>query len=111
MSLTKQQRRTFYNSMAWREKRADIMRRDHFECQRCKSKGKVAIDEYELNKNHRKKIKLVVHHIKELADYPELCLDDDNLETLCVECHNEIHDRNFKSNFKNKIEKWDDEKW
>ncbi|MEH7966090.1 HNH endonuclease, partial [Staphylococcus pseudintermedius] len=70
MSLTNQQRRTFYNSMAWREKRADIMRRDHFECQRCKSMGKVAVDEYELNKNHRKKIKLVVHHIKELADYP-----------------------------------------
>ncbi|EGQ2896127.1 HNH endonuclease, partial [Staphylococcus pseudintermedius] len=39
------------------------------------------------------------------------CLDDDNLETLCVECHNEIHDRNFKINSKNKIKKWDDEKW
>ncbi len=111
MSLTKTQRRTFYNSMAWRKKRDAIMRRDHFECQRCKAMGKVALDEYELNKNNRKKIKLVVHHKKELANYPELSLDDENLETLCVECHNEIHGRSFSANPKIKNSKWDDEKW
>ena len=111
MALTKEQRRTFYNSMAWRGKRSEVMQRDHFECQRCKRLGKVTIDELEIKKNNRKKIKLVVHHIKELADHPEYALDSDNLETLCVECHNEIHDRNFKTKYKNKIPKWNDEKW
>lgn len=111
MALTQEQRRSFYNSMAWRNKRSDVMKRDHFECQRCKSLGKVSIDEYEYNKNNRKKIKLVVHHKKELADNPDLALDDENLETLCVECHNEIHDRNFKTKHHKKIPKWNDEKW
>ncbi|MBO0387553.1 MULTISPECIES: HNH endonuclease [Staphylococcus] len=112
MSLNKQQQRDFYNGKRWRDKREAIKARDNFECQECKRQGKVAIDIYEPNKNGRKKIKLVVHHIKELADYPELALDDDNLETLCVECHNKIHDRYFKNWYRPRVNKWDgDENW
>ncbi|MCE3399051.1 hypothetical protein LCC45_17005, partial [Staphylococcus aureus] len=51
-ALTKEQRRTFYNSMAWRDKRSEVMQRDHFECQRCKRLGKVTIDELEIKKNY-----------------------------------------------------------
>lgn len=114
MKFSRRERRSFYNSIEWRRKRDAIKERDHYECQACKRQGKVGIDVYEANRNGRKKIKLVVHHIKELEDNPELKLDDDNLETLCVECHNKIHDRDF-SNRKNKNQKkqkWeDDEFW
>lgn len=112
MALTKEQRRLFYNHVTWRNKRNEIKERDNYECQRCKVQGKVKLDNYEKNKNNRKKIKLVVHHKKELEHYPELALENDNLETLCVECHNEIHDRNFKSWYQPKKNKWaDDEFW
>lgn len=55
---------------------------------------------------------LEVDHIKELADNPELALDDDNLRTLCKDCHNRRHGRmNYKHTNK-KLNKWaDDEKW
>ncbi|WP_217971484.1 HNH endonuclease [Staphylococcus xylosus] len=112
MSLNKAQRRKFYNSGEWKKKREVIKQRDNYECQECKRQGKVAIDVFEHNKNGRKKIKLVVHHIKELEDNPTLALDDDNLETLCVDCHNKIHDRHYKDWYKPKINKWaDDEFW
>lgn len=109
--LTEQECREFYNDMKWRNMRSYIKEKNNYECQECKRQGKVSLDIYEKNKNDRKKIKLVVHHIKELKDYPELALDEDNLETLCVECHNKIHDRHFKSNFKQRELKWKDENW
>lgn len=55
----------------------------------------------------RKKIPLVVHHIKELENHPEFTLDIDNLETVCVDCHNKEHGRVFEQ----KESKWNDEKW
>ncbi len=109
--LTEQECRAFYNGLKWRNMRSYIKEKNNYECQECKRQGKVSLDIYEKNKNDRKKIKLVVHHIKELKDYPELALDEDNLETLCVECHNIIHDRHFKSNFKQREAKWKDENW
>lgn len=112
VALSKTQRRDFYNGRQWRDKREAIKARDNYECQECRRQGKVAIDIYEPNKNGRKKIKLIVHHIKELEYHPELALEDDNLETLCVECHNKIHDRHFKNWYKPKKNKWtDDEFW
>lgn len=89
--------------------RQKILERDNYECQECKRQGRVTVDIYEKNKNDRKKIKLVVDHIKELEDYPELALDPDNLETLCVTCHNKKHGRYFV--FKINPPKWDDERW
>lgn len=109
--LSKQECRIFYNGMEWRNMNSYIKDRDNYECQECKRSGKVSLDIYEKNKNDRKKIKLVVHHIKELKDYPELALDENNLETLCVDCHNKIHGRNFKTNFKYREPKWKDETW
>lgn len=112
MALTKEQRRSFYNSQDWRDKREYIKERDRYECQECKRQGKVSLDIYEPNKNGRKKIKLVVHHIKELEFNPELALEDENLETLCVDCHNKIHDRHFTNWREPKKNKWaDDEMW
>lgn len=108
---TREQKRKFYDSSDWKQKRKRIKQRDNYECQECKRQGRVTIDTNEYSESaKRKKIQLVVDHIKELEDYPELALDDDNLETLCVNCHNKKHGRVFK--LMRKPNKWEhDEKW
>lgn len=30
----------------------------------------------------------VVDHIKDIATHPDLRLDDDNLQSMCAQCHN-----------------------
>lgn len=83
----------FYKSTVWINKRKEILKRDHNECQRCKSKGGFSKAE-------------CVHHIKHLKDRPDLSLVDDNLISLCNVCHNEVHPeklhRKDKTKFKNK---------
>lgn len=102
---TREQKRKFYDSPAWKQKRKQIKQRDNYECQECKRQGRVSIDTNEYSESaKRKKIQLLVDHIKELEHYPELALDDENLETLCVHCHNIKHGREFGK-------KWDDERW
>jgi 5-methylcytosine-specific restriction enzyme A len=106
--ITRQQKRKFYDSQDWKQLREEVKKRDHFECQECKRNGRVTIDTNEYSESaKRKKIKLVVHHIKELEHHPELALDIDNLETICVDCHNKEHGRSFE----NKESKWNDERW
>ena len=89
----------FYKSTIWRHKRKTILKRDNFECQRCKEKGMFALAE-------------VVHHIKHLREYPELALDDENLLSVCGACHNILHpEKNFKANQVNKKEPITPERW
>ena len=81
---TKEQKRKFYDGKDWKRKREEIKERDSRECQECKRRGRVTVDRNEYSESaKRKKIMLVVDHIKELEDFPELALEDDNLETLC----------------------------
>ncbi len=54
----------FYTSPEWRRKRREIFERDHFECQVCKNKYK---------KYTRA---TTVHHVKELRQFPLLCLSN-----------------------------------
>jgi len=69
---------SFYNSKIWRLTRNDVVERDHHLCQLC------------LNEKRIKPMYLV-HHIKELRDYPELGLDKGNLISVCNKCHGYIH--------------------
>ncbi|WP_312093767.1 HNH endonuclease [Niallia sp.] len=110
---TKEQKAKFYNSSQWKKLREDIKKRDSYECQECKRQGRVAIDKNEYSeKAKRKKIALVVHHIKELEQYPELATDKDNLETVCVNCHNKEHGRYLHGFNNKKVNKWaHDERW
>ncbi len=81
--------RRFYNSMAWRKKRAYILLRDKFMCQHCKKRieEKILLG-VPLTENERKiPIANEVHHIKELKNYPHLALVDSNLISLCRDCH------------------------
>lgn len=68
----------FYRCGAWLRKRAEILTRDNFECQKCKRRGKMSRAE-------------CVHHIKFLLNRPDLALDDSNLTSLCNICHNHFH--------------------
>ncbi|MDA1774943.1 HNH endonuclease signature motif containing protein [Bacillus cereus] len=106
---TKQQKRKFYDSGEWKSIRERVKKRDNYECQECKRNGSVRVDTNEYSESaKRKKIQLVVHHIKELEHHPDLALDIDNLETVCVNCHNKEHGRVFVK----KVNRWqDDERW
>lgn len=68
----------FYRSAKWKRKREKILKRDGYQCVECRKYGR-----------HRPAA--VVHHIKELEDYPELALDDENLVSLCLSHHNQAH--------------------
>lgn len=91
----------FYLSRVWKDKRLEILERDNYECQWCKAEGHVTTTDHSI---------LEIDHIKELDDYPELALDDDNLRTLCKDCHNKRHER-FRFSRKVKEIKWNDERW
>jgi 5-methylcytosine-specific restriction endonuclease McrA len=91
--------RKFYKSTVWKHKRKEILKRDNYECQKCKNKGRFS------------KAK-IVHHIKHLREYPELALDDENLLSVCGACHNILHpEKNFKANQVNKKEPITPERW
>lgn len=100
-SIRKGDVKNFYKSMIWRKKRLEILKRDHYECQRCKDEGGFSKAE-------------VVHHIKHLREYPQLALVDANLKSLCAACHNKVHPEKwnkFKSNWKNRDEPITPERW
>lgn len=87
----------FYQCTAWRMLRAKALKRDRFECQHCKARGKMSKAED-------------VHHIKYVKEYPEHALEIDNLISLCVRCHNEEHDR--LKGFQNRKHKFiNEERW
>ncbi|PEP80277.1 alpha/beta hydrolase, partial [Bacillus toyonensis] len=41
---TKQQKRKFYDSVAWKQLREQVKKRDNYECQECKRNGSVRVD-------------------------------------------------------------------
>lgn len=101
-TTSKETRALFYNSAEWRQKRISILERDNYECQSCKEEGRVATVDSSV---------LEVDHIKELEHHPELALDDENLRTLCKDCHNKRHGRmNYRHTNQSK-NKWQDERW
>ncbi|MBE2973405.1 HNH endonuclease [Priestia megaterium] len=101
---TKEQKLRFYKSKEWKYIRLEALKRDNYECQGCKRNGLVYTEHHDSGKHKR----LDVDHIKEIYTHPELALELDNLETLCIKCHNKKHNRFM---FRKKKNKWDDEKW
>lgn len=64
----------FRGSSQWKRKRAEILKRDHKTCRICGNKEG-----------------LQVHHIYSLDTHWDLRLENDNLITLCNECHHKAH--------------------
>lgn len=65
----------FHWSNEWKKKSLEIRNRDKYLCQLCLSEGHIVYNN------------LSVHHIESLVDAWDLRLDNDNLITLCNECH------------------------
>lgn len=96
----------FYHSKYWKNLKEEILRADHYECQRCKEEGRLTL----LNDGSP------VHHVNEVKKAPHLALSkyyyDKNgikqrqLISLCFDCHNIIHDRFNKSNKFMNEERW-----
>lgn len=98
--MTKDERIRFYKSKEWQITRKRVLERDNYECQQCKRDGKLTT----YDKSKRKS--LDVDHILSLEHHPEFAHDLNNLETLCIKCHNKKEKRFIK-----KENKWKDEKW
>lgn len=87
----------FYHSKYFRQVKREVLREQHYECQRCKEHGKLTIVK------ETKKRSGVVHHVKYVREHPELALSkyyidnkgikQKNLLALCNECHEIVHDR------------------
>ncbi|MDJ1154494.1 HNH endonuclease [Macrococcus caseolyticus] len=93
-------RHRFYKSKAWQHTRSVVLARDNRECQECKRNGVLTLGDESKHKS------LDVDHILPLATHPHLAHDLDNLETLCIKCHNKKEKR-----FTKKENKWRDERW
>lgn len=65
--------------------RGIVFKRDSYTCQDCGWKSE----------NKRGK-GLELHHIKSVVEYPELKLDPDNCNTLCVSCHKQTKSYSIK---------------
>lgn len=80
----------FYKSTDWLETREKALMRDKYTCQ-------FYIGNFEQHGKKPDRFKLVrantVHHIKPVREYPELCLDVDNLVSLSHEAHEIIEGR------------------
>ena len=87
----------FYHSKYFKKVKLEVLREQHYECQRCKEKGKLTIVKPTIKRSG------VVHHIKEVRKHPELALSKyyyDKFGTLhlqlivlCNECHEIEHER------------------
>lgn len=75
--MAKDYARSFYNSKAWKRTQVAYMSSQCYICERC---GRVA---------------RIVHHKKYITPQnindPNITLDWDNLEALCMDCHNAEH--------------------
>ena len=94
------------------KKKKQIRIRDNNLCQRCLgnwSDGKHPIEKIKLTRGTKER-PLYVHHIKPMKDYFELALEDDNLISLCFECH-EIVEERTGNRFKPKKKYLTQEKW
>ena len=96
--ITDKEVKQFYNSKEWKRKRAKILERDHHECRDCRNRiADAYMNGITLTKSEAKiRRGCEVHHIKELREYPNLALNNDNLISLCTQCHNVRHGRNPK---------------
>lgn len=76
-------RKQFYNSKAWKDCREGYLASVGHLCEECLKKGKITPA-------------YIVHHKIYLNDRnvldPDVSLNFKNLEAVCLDCHNEIHE-------------------
>ena len=67
----------FYHSTLWRKCREAKLRQCHYVCERCGKPNVIIHHKVPLNETN--------------VDDPSIALSLDNLEALCIECHNREH--------------------
>lgn len=84
----------------WKNKRTGILKRDNFRCLRCKTtytisaysgNNKIYLFKDNSPNPDNKYINLQVHHTLYIYNKLPWEYEDDELETLCNICHNELH--------------------
>ena len=110
--MNDKEKKKFYNSKRWKEKRIRILDRDRHECQDCRKRLHEATVKGIVLPAEERKIRqaVEVHHIVELNERPDLALEDDNLISLCTQCHNIRHGREVKR-FVRKKKPVSEERW
>lgn len=78
----------FYTWTEWRQRRAEVLHMDHYECQHCRAAGRYRKAE-------------IVHHVKHLKDRPDLALSiwdggERQLVSLCKSCHETEHPESLR---------------
>lgn len=80
--MNKETHDKFYKSKTWQQCRASYIAAQGGLCERCLAKGLISPAE-------------IVHHKKYLDENsvknPDIALNFDNLEALCMKCHNNEH--------------------
>ena len=76
-SMAKEFAVKFYNSKAWKQCRKSYISKVFGQCERCQEPGYIL--------HH--KIELTPDNIND----PDITLNHDNLQYLCLDCHNRIH--------------------
>jgi len=77
----------FYHTKDWEIARLITLKRQHYLCQDCLREGKITVAK-------------TVHHIIPLRDDWSKRLDQDNLEVICMEHHNQEHPEKGSGNKK-----------
>ena len=87
----------FYHSKYFKAIKREVLKEQHYECQRCKEVGKLTIVKEYIKRSG------VVHHVKYVREHPELALSkyyvdefgkqQKQLIVLCNECHEIEHNR------------------
>ena len=72
----------FYHSLAWIKTRDYVLKRDLHLCQECLKKGKLT---------PAKAVHHIIHLSPENIGDPHISLDPNNLESVCQDCHAELH--------------------
>lgn len=68
----------FYSSKRWKRLRQAALARDRYACVICA-------------RYFKNTPAVIVHHIKEVSEHPELKYKLSNLASVCRSCHNKIH--------------------
>lgn len=108
--MTLKEKLRFYNSAAWKKVREEQLQADHYECQRCKHRGKykdvIGIVKY--------KKAVLVHHDFRIEQYPQYKLmrvvnGKRNMYSLCQDCHEIEHEE--ERGLVKQVDELNEEKW
>ena len=95
----------FYTWGEWLKSREDVLKLDHYECQRCK------------DVKHKYRKAKIVHHVKHLRSRPDLALSiwdeetgERQLISVCKQCREELHPESQRQ-FKNIRAPITEERW